>query len=191
MSSFEYAIAMWGILIGLAVADLIVSANRLIRHDHGVKWDGRVVVAAILVTLELVRLWFAQWTLTAFDEAMTFPIFLAKFTQVALLAFLASAALPDETPGRIDLTDYYERNRRYFWGLFALAQALYLTLWLLFFSSSVDGAAPAGAIDWFRVIAPLCLFVALAVLRLKWLDWLGPIALVGFYLWLYRGQSIA
>ncbi len=190
MSAFEYAIAMWAILIGLAVADLIVSANRLIRHEEGVEWDGRVIVAAALVTLELVRLWFAQWTLASSAEAMTFPVFLAKFAQVALLAFLASAALPDETPGRIDLSAYYERNRRYFWGLFALAQGLYLALWLLFFSSSVDGSGSAGALDWLRVIAPLCLYLALAIFRFRWLDWAGPLVLIGFYVWLYRGQSI-
>lgn len=191
MSGFEYAIAMWGIVTGFAVVDLIASANRLIRHADGVKWDGRVVVASVLVTLELLRMWFAQWSLVDSSTALTFPVFLVKFVGLALLAFLASAAMPDETPGRIDLTAFYERNRRYFWGLFTVAQGLYFALWLIFFSSSMDGEKPAAFFDWFRVLAPLGLFAALATVRWKWLDWAGPVALIVFYLWLYSGQSIA
>jgi hypothetical protein len=190
LSGFEYVVAMWGIVTGLAVADLIASANRLIRHPDGVAWDGRVVVAAGLVALELLRLWFAQWTLADSSTALTFPVFLAKFLGLALLAFLASAALPNETAGPMDLDAFYERNRRYFWGLFVASQALYFALWLLYFSSSADGEAPAGLFDWFRVLAPLCLFMMLAVFRWRWLDWVGPVALIVFYLWLYGSQSI-
>jgi hypothetical protein len=191
MSGFEYVVAMWGIVTGLAVADLIASANRLIRHPDGVTWDGRVIVAAGLVALELLRLWFAQWTLSDSSTALTFPIFLAKFLGLALLAFLASAALPNETTGRIDLPAFYERNRRYFWGLFVAWQSLYVALWLLYFSSSVDGQKPAALFDWFRVLAPLGLFIALATLRSRWLDWVGPLTLIVFYLWLYSNQAIS
>lgn len=190
MSGFEYVVAMWGIVTGLAVADLISSANRLIRHPGGVKWDGRVVVAAVLVALELLRLWFAQWSLAEASTALTFPIFLAKFLGLALLAFLASAALPNEASGRVDLSAFYEGNRRYFWGLFAAAQALYVALWFLVFSSSADGEAPAMLFDWFRVLVPLGLFLALAILRSRWLDWIGPLTLIAFYLWVYSSHSI-
>lgn len=190
MNAFEYAIAMWSLLMGLAVADLILSANRLLRHADGVKWDGRVVVAAMLVALELVRMWFAQWSLAASPDALTFPAFLALFLQVALLVFLAAAAMPDETPGRIDLTAYYDRTRRYFWGLFALSQAIYFGLWLIYFRGGISTIGVAAPIDWFRMIAPLAVYLALALVRRKWLDWVGPLAIIGFYLWLYGGQAI-
>ncbi|MFN7389232.1 hypothetical protein [Brevundimonas sp.] len=190
VNAFEYAVALWGILMGLAVADLILSANRLVRHADGVRWDGRALVATGLIALELVRMWFAQWSLTTFETALSFPVFLALCGQVVLLVFVASAALPGETPGLIDLTAHYERNRRTFWGLFAACQTVYFVMWLTFFAGSVDGSAPASALDWFRILGPLALYLTLATVRLKWLDWIGPLGLMVFYLWLYRGQSI-
>lgn len=191
MSAFEYGIILWSLLLGLAVADLILSANRLLRHAEGVKWDGRVIVASLLVVLELVRIWFAQWTLVDSANALTFPAFLLLFFHMALLVLLAAAALPDETPGPIDLTTYYDRTRRYFWGLFASAHSSYFAIWLIYFFGGLErGDSTVSLLDWFRMIAPLTVYAALAALRLKWLDWLGPLALIGFYLWLYWGQTI-
>jgi hypothetical protein len=191
MNAFEYAVILWSLLLGLGVSDLILSANRLLRHSEGVKWDGRVVIASLLVLLELVRIWFAQWTLVDFPSALTFPAFLLLVFHIALLVFVAAAALPEETPGPIDLTAYYDRTRRYFWGLFASAQSSYFTLWLIYFFGGLEsGDGTASMLDWFRMIAPLAMYAALAALRLRWLDWLGPLALIGFYIWLYWGQTI-
>jgi hypothetical protein len=189
MNPFEYAIAMWSILMGLAVADLILSANRLFRHPGGVRWDGRIVAAASLVMLELIRIWFAQWSLANSPSAVSFPAFIAMCVHVGLLVFLAAAALPDDA-NETDLSVYFDRNRRYFWGLFAACQAVYFSLWLAFFKGGISTVGDAAVVDWVRMIAPLAVYVALVFIRRRWLDYLGPLAIAIFYLWLYRDQVI-
>jgi hypothetical protein len=130
MAPFEYALALMSILMGLAVGDVVLSLNRLVRNARLVAWDPRPLMAAALVLVELVRIWFAQWALRDFGLALGFPLFLMSFVHVLLLVFLAAAVLPDDCNERVDLGQYYERNRRYFWSLFASAQAVYFLLWL-------------------------------------------------------------
>jgi len=91
MSPFEYALGLISILMSLALADVVMSFHRLLRHRDTVKWDGRVLVAAALVILEVVRIWFAQWTLRDTELALAFPVYLFLFTHILLLVLTAAA----------------------------------------------------------------------------------------------------
>lgn len=192
MRPFEYALVLISILMGLALADIVVSLHRLLRSQQRVKWDGRVLIATSLVMLEIVRMWFAQWTGRDLAIAVTFGAYLGEFIQILLLVLLAFASLPDHVAESCDLRDFYERNRRYFWSVFAAYQASYFALWLMVFGgtqSTVGGAVTP--IDWVRMVGPLAVYVMLAFVRLRWLDYLAPLLIMMFYLLRYWNQSLA
>lgn len=130
MRPFEYALVLISILMGLALADIVVSLHRLIRSREIVKWDGRVLIATSLVMLEIIRMWFAQWTGRDLATALTFGVYLGEFVQILLLVLLAFSSLPDRVTESCDLGDFYDANRRYFWSIFAAYQASYFVLWL-------------------------------------------------------------
>lgn len=182
MSPFDYSLGLLTILMGLALADVCFSFHKLAVHARTVRWDGRPLIAAVLVIVECVRLWFGQWTLRNSSIALTFPIYFGLFVQMLLLVLLASACLPDESKEGCDLGALYEQRRRYFWGLFAAYHALYFALWLVFGATNAGGTAAAGALDWLRVIAPIAAFLLLATVRVRWLDYLVPAAFITFYI---------
>jgi hypothetical protein len=193
MTPYEYALGLISILMSLALADIVVSFHRLVRSRAVVHWDGgRILVAAALVMLEIIRMWFAQWTGKDVAVAVTFGVYLGEFLQILLLVLLAYASLPDDVGEECDLKDFYEKNRRYFWLVFSAYQATYVFLWLTVFGgtqASVGG--PVTAVDWFRMLGPLAVYLVLAFARLRWLDYAAPALVIVFYLLRYWNQSLA
>ncbi|HEY2035085.1 MAG TPA: hypothetical protein VGH02_15495 [Rhizomicrobium sp.] len=188
MRPFEYALGLLTILVSLALADIVLSFHRLMRHARTVRWDGRVLIAAALVILEIIRLWFAQWSIRDVAVGQTFPIYLAQFVQILLLVLLAASSLPDEAEVHCDLHAFYDSNRRYFWGVFALYQLIYFLLWLTVFGGD---SGPSSPINWLRVLTPVVLYLLLSITRRPWLDYAVPALLIAFYLWRYWGQTLA
>ena len=120
MSAFEYTSVMASIIIGLALVDVLVSFNRLIRAGSAVKWHWAAPLAAILVVLTLIQIWWSLYRPE--DSGITIARFLPLFVELVILFLLAAAALPDDVPADgVDLKAYYHRNGPYFWGLFTAA----------------------------------------------------------------------
>jgi hypothetical protein len=189
MTPFEYALGLISILMSLALADLVLSFHRLLRHARTIKWDGRILVAVALVVLEVIRIWFAQWTVRDVQELLSFPIYAALFLHILLLVLTAAACLPDEVGERCDLSVFYDQNRRYFWSVFAASQLAYFLLWLIFGGTQAS-VGSATLFDWARTLTPLAIFVLLALVRRPLLDYLLPLLLIGFYGWLYWPQTL-
>lgn len=190
MSPFEYALGLISILMSLALADVVMSLHKLLRHRGSVKWDGRVLLAAALVILEIIRIWFAQWTLRDAEVALGFPVYLFLFTHILLLVLTAAACLPDEVDENCDLAIFFEKNRRYFWSAFAATQAAYFLGWFIFGGTQGSVGGAVGFIDWFRMLAPLGAFLLLVFVRKRALDYAIPVALIAFYGWRYWPQTL-
>lgn len=192
MKPFEYALGLLTILVSLALADIVLSFHRLLRHARTVRWDGRVLIAAALVVLEIIRLWFAMWAIRGIAEGQTFQIYVAQFVQILLLVLLAASSLPDEANARCDLQAFYDSNRRYFWGVFTLYQLIYFLLWISVFGGNpLSVGHDIAAIDWVRVTAPLALYALLIFGRRRALDYAVPAAIIAFYLWRYWNLTLA
>ena len=124
----EYLLALVGIVLGLALADLGISTHRLIRRRADVKFDVMpILTAAIAAYLVFLNFWgdFARFrNLTEASLWSTLPNLLVLF-----LSFLiAAAALPDEWEGKLDLWEFYLHARVQFWllvGAAGVAATLY------------------------------------------------------------------
>ena len=128
MTAAGYVLGLLSILSGLAIADLVVSLNRLIRAGGKVKWDWLAPLGAAIAAASVVVAWWFGWQNTL-DPAYTpsFGRFFVSLGQMALLFLLSCAALPDDVPDQgIDLRAYYDANGRYFWGLYALLTTSFL-----------------------------------------------------------------
>src|ERR1044072_2671587 len=113
----EGALIFASIIIGIAVADELVSLHRLLRHRRKVRWDWAAPVVALYVLLSQVQIW---WSFGREAGALTIAAFLPMLLLLILLFLLASAVLPDEVPEEgIDLRTYYHDNGSYIWTLFA------------------------------------------------------------------------
>ena len=121
MSPFEYIIPLVSVLVGLAIADLLVSFNRLLRARDRVKWDWLPLLTALMAILAVLDIWWMFYS----QQESTFYRALAGFlplaAQFVLLFLINAAALPDDVPEEgMDLKKFYEDNSPYFWSLFVI-----------------------------------------------------------------------
>ena len=57
MTPFEYILPLVSVLVGLAIADLAVSFNRLLRARRRVTWDWLALLAAFIALVAVLDIW--------------------------------------------------------------------------------------------------------------------------------------
>lgn len=181
MNTFEYITVLVSIVVGLAIADIATSLHRLLAAGRRVRWDWISPAAAFLVLLELFNLW---WKWHGFNGT-TLGQVIPYFAVLLLLFLAASASLPDAVPDKqINLRDYFNDKRRYFWSVYTAYVAGWITLRTVQLhqdGTPIEEVLAGKAIDYVTILAYLCLiFVRNAVvsgvaivLTLVWLtfDW--------------------
>lgn len=183
MTPFEYALGLFSVLVGLALADIAQKAHRLVRHARTLIWDGRAILAAMLVIIVIIGLWFDVWNIRKRAEILVFGFYLTLFLEMMLLFVLAANSLPDDAGPDCDMSAFYEGNSRTFWLSFSAFQLSFAAHWIYFtqFRGSAQG--------WAVVIGPLAAFLLLAFVRKKALHYLLPGALIVVYLVLNWGET--
>lgn len=166
MSAFEYTSVLASIIIGLALVDILVSLNRLIRAGGSVRWHWAAPLAALIVALTIIQVWWS--TYSPQDTALTIGQFLPLLVELVLLFLLAAAALPDDIPaGGLDLKLYYDRNGPYFWSLFTAALG-----WLIVVAAArtlAEGESLSGLVlGRLDDLAVLAVFASLIFVRRLW-----------------------
>jgi len=137
-TAFEYAMGLFSVLIGLAVVDVATSFHRLARVRRAITWDPLTLIVALYTLCMAVYMWFDLWGVRHFSAARQFPTYLSLVALFFVLYLAAAASLPDEANETTSLRAYYEGNRRYFWTLVTLFQALYTAFgFFLFFMGSL------------------------------------------------------
>jgi hypothetical protein len=180
---FEYAAIYFGIIVGLALANILFSVHKLIEAGARVRWGwmapASAAYAATLTINEFWYVWARQQDMGHRTILTWYPIAVA----FALLFLMCAAALPDDVAeGDVDLAHYYIENRKRFWGFSVALHALNLLSWAIKFA--VLGATMqfarthAGAM--LLNAGELVLSLTLVFTRAKW--W-HALVLVG--LWIF------
>lgn len=182
MSPFEYVLPMVSILIGLAVGDLSMSLHRLLRARRRVRWDWLPLAAALLVLLLILEFWWAFYGMGRADVWTRYWAFLILGAALVSIFLLASAALPDAVPDAgLDLAEYYDENRRYFWAMFGLFAILAFILDLL--AASADTGIPTGALRAIPTLGIVSLLFSLAFVRSRRYHAVMVVLFLAFFGW--------
>lgn len=139
-TAFEYAMGLFSVLIGLAVVDVATSFHRLARFRRSIKWDPLTLIVALYTLCMAVYMWFDLWGVRHFEAARGFFVYLSLVALFFVLYLAAAASLPDEADATTNLRDYYDGNRRYFWTLVTLFQALYTAFGFFLFFTAKESA---------------------------------------------------
>lgn len=117
MNAFEYLNVLISIILGLAIARILTGLATVITARERVDFYWPPVVWAIWIFFISAQHWWAQWTLQ-FTKRWTFLDF-ALLLLVPVCMFLLSAlVLPErEEDGKIDLGEWFFRNREWFFGI--------------------------------------------------------------------------
>ncbi|MBS0373941.1 MAG: hypothetical protein JSR73_05140 [Proteobacteria bacterium] len=189
--AFEFALGLFSVLIGLAVADVANSLHRLLRHPGFIRWDPLALLAALYATLMAVGMWFDLWGIREVAATRGFFFYLGMVAEMFVLFLIAAASLPDEPAANPDLRAFYERNHRYFWTLVALFQLIYLVLGV-YFLGGVIRRAPLTAVSQFLAewLLLAVLPLLLSAVRSRRVHYVGIAALFFVNLWHYAPYAI-
>jgi len=178
VNPFEYLLVLAAVILGLAVSDLAMSANRLLDAGERIKWDWLAPLAAIVVFLKIVTQWWTWFSAAPIAKGLTFEMYLGVLSSAVLLFLLAAASLPDQIgDGKFDLAEYYRRVQRRYWLIFAahFAVSAVVNAWV---QIALEAARFAFSLAY--LIVPGA--IALGFIRVRWLHAVALLALIGVYL---------
>ena len=158
MSVAEYIASFISIMIGLSLADLATSLQRLLRAGKRVRWDILTPATAILVTAFVINVWWSLYGALNAMRSLSVAGFVPDLISLILLFCLTSSALPDDVADGCDLGEYYRTNRKRFWGLF-LIYMLWVTAVI-----GVRGSLAGGGSALIGSVVPNLLLAALMLL---------------------------
>jgi hypothetical protein len=189
--AFEFALGLFAVLIGLAIADVATSLHRLLRSPARVHWDPLTLLAAALAIVITVGMWFDLWGIRHATSVRHFFLYLVLVALFFLLFLIAASSLPDETSDGVDLHDFYRGNHRYFWSLVTLFEISYVALGIHFLGSVIDRIPRAQILlvagQWIVLIA---VPVVLALVRSRRIHYAGVTLLFAVVLWHYANAVI-
>jgi hypothetical protein len=124
MSPFEHLAVLISIVLGLAIAQLLTTAHRLVLARQRVRFYWLPVTWAVLLFITQVEWWWGIFALRGVTSWNFFYFLFILLSPVTL--YLATASvLPDVEPGqRYDLREYYYANRAWFFSLVAAGPVL-------------------------------------------------------------------
>ena len=141
MSVSEYVSVFVSIIVGLAVADLLISFHRLLRVGRHVQWYWLVPALATYMLLVIVAFWWGSYIWLLHLQSLTMGEFLPTLLAAITIFLLTAAILPDEVPeGGLDLKAWYLQNFRQIWILASLA----LLLVIIFYGEGHTSTAKAA-----------------------------------------------
>jgi hypothetical protein len=189
--AFEFAVGVFAVLIGLAIADIATSFHRLLRCKAPVNWDPLALSAALYALCMAIYMWFDLWGVRNFAATRHFLFYLLLFAQLFVLFLVAASSLPDEADGSTNLRDFYAANRRDFWFLVVLFQIGYVGAGF-YFAAEAIAKLPNGiaAILIAQMSAPLVLALILLSTKSRAVHYAGIGLLFAVMLIHYGGASI-
>ncbi len=138
MSAFEFAFSLFGLVLGLAMAEVLAGFVRVLKartrspNLPQVAADGEAAgertirigwltpVLGLLVTVDLVSTWMVAWM--ARDEiAISFPALLVGTAATAIYFVAASLVWPDDPENWPDLDAWFDRHKGQIGAALALA----------------------------------------------------------------------
>ena len=176
MDAFSYLSVLLSIIIGLGLTQVLTAVGRIVRHRDRVRADWLPLLWAAVLLVVYVQVWWAMFGLRHVSE-WTFAMFIVVLAQAATLYLMAAVALPEQVEEHqpIDLSDYYNRQHRWFFGFF------FATLVISVIKDVViNGSVPAPLNLGFHIFLAAASLSAIVVRRRRYHELVGVASAVAF-----------
>lgn len=154
MTNFEFVFSLLGILLGLALAEILHGLARVVKRRPILRIGWATGLLAAWALLEIVLFWRVAWRARDYLPD-TSPALLVGFVITALYYFAGALLFPADLEMRETLDDYFMQEKAKVVGaLFAAAVIAYVA------RPAVMGNASWSYMTWFDVTALSSMFVA-------------------------------
>ncbi len=111
MNGFEFVFSLFGLLLGLALAEGLGGLSRAIKASHRVRIGYPTALLGLLVSCDVVTFWMYGWTLRDVLP-IGWPMLFGGFVVTALYYVAASLVFPDDPEEWGDLDTHFDRHGR-------------------------------------------------------------------------------
>ena len=128
MSGFEFIFSLFGLLLGLALAEGLGGLARSIKASHKVRIGLPTALLGLFVSCDVVTFWMYGWSLREVLP-LTWPVLFGGFVLAGLYYVSASLVFPDDPEEWGDLDRHFDKHsRKVLAGIFLCNVALLATV---------------------------------------------------------------
>ena len=110
MTNFEFAFSLFGLLLGLSLAELLGGFTRSLQKRAKLRVGWLLPLLGLLVLLDVASFWMVAWSVRDAVPIEYFPLMVGLMI-CCLYYFVASLVFPHDLDEWQDLDDYYFKHR--------------------------------------------------------------------------------
>jgi len=115
MSNFEFVFSLFGLLMGLALAEVIGGFGSALEMRHRIRVGWLAPLLALLITFDLLSFWMAAWQVRE-SIPVNFVSLMVGLIVFGTYYLIAQFAFPDDVDLWPDLDAYYWRHKKLLLG---------------------------------------------------------------------------
>lgn len=177
MSDFEFFFTLFGLVLGLSVAEVIAGVARLVEERRAVRVGALTPLLALFLLLDLAAFWLYAWQQYR-DAEVTY---LALVVGIAISGFYyvaASVVFPKSFAGWNDLDDHYLERRRFVIGVLTVAGILLYDVGTLLLAPDGLAVWRASWLDISQSWTAILYYAGVAAIWFSSRRWVNALALV-------------
>ena len=131
MSGFEFIFSLFGLILGLALAEGLGGLAKALKASHRVRIGWPTALLGLFVSCDVVTFWMYGWSLRNLLP-LSWPLLFGGFVVTAIYFVAASLVFPDDPEAWEDLNAHFDKHRRkVIGGVFLANVALLATVGVL------------------------------------------------------------
>ena len=180
MNGFEFIFSLFGLILGLALAEGLAGLARALKASHRVRIGWPTALLGLFVSCDVVTFWMYGWALRDILP-LSWPVLFGGFLVTALYFVAASLVFPDDPGEWEDLNAHFDKHRRKVIGAVMLCNAALLAT-VIALNGMSDLTLRRAVVTWsFFPVAALAIYAKdrrVVVGCLIWLIALYPLSAV-------------
>ena len=125
MTAYDHVTALVSFVYALALTHLLSRIGALVLRRERVRFSSLQSLAMMNAVIQVLLSWLYLWD-TRTTASLGLVTIVIGFVYAISVYFICVAAAPDGLDGVVDLEAFYWRNRRVYYGVYALSTALTL-----------------------------------------------------------------
>jgi hypothetical protein len=111
MSGFEFIFSLFGLILGLALAEGLGGLARALKASHRVRIGWPTALLGLFVSCDVVTFWMYGWSLRDLLP-LNWPVLFGGFLVTAIYFVAASLVFPDDPEAWEDLNTHFDKHYR-------------------------------------------------------------------------------
>lgn len=147
MSGFEFIFSLFGLILGLALAEGLGGLARALKASHRVRIGWPTALLGLFVSCDVVTFWMYGW---AMREALplNWAVLFGGFLVTAVYYIAASLVFPDDAEGWDDLNAHFDKQHRLVIGGVFLANVALIAVTIAFVGTDWVGHLRTLVVTW-------------------------------------------